>query len=568
MTLACKEHPERYLCPYVPARGSLNPGHDVRPGGQRPPKKDIQVERDGVPSEPPSGAVSDASISPDQPKQLDKSGKSTNKNDGGNATEGRARITKQKDPKSFAQSLFDTKAVKSFYTGLMPADPLTFCSNQGSGLETKLKRAERLNTSCDGSTTDQSNRSNKHNSAYHRDVPRISNTKPPQSLSYFSFENVRALYTFTCASMVKAAKEQRGDSSALTPTDVIEVGFLKLEDSPLASFIQQSIVYILSEPANLLRSFRKPETTGTPADVDYSIGFHEMVQSFCYLNQFNGHPEDILSSLSVACTSLYTSFRKGKLKQSLGISNKEALQISVNDDPFCAIGKVQYEYDAAHIAQIVFAALVARIPPCSISTFRLVEGCHNQHITIDAVRDPVVIRAVQRVLDAFDDEAALSLLANLVKALSTRISVIEVLDRARASDDEWVPRQTNTVTDYLLSRLLDSESNPFACSVENRTSGLRELLWIHASPWPPGSSRIPCPTYIVLVIQWLKYLVVKEWDGKPGIDRLGAVGGALEVLWHFRKSVESSQIRTPSHITFSRCSSARFPWTISGTTDG
>ncbi|KAL8738587.1 MAG: hypothetical protein Q9181_000638 [Wetmoreana brouardii] len=545
-------------------------GHDVRPGNPQSTSEDIQQRRNGVGPVHSSTLASRVSSPPAQPEQLDDCVILVDEVNVRHTSNGSTSTSIQKDPKSFSQNLFDTNAVKSLHGALPPSSLRVSSPNQipstekSSRTETLLEHRDNYENeqgtvqhteikkqptspknNLGASNIDHVETSNEVLDISQPSILRTDHPQPCQTLSHFSTENVKALTSLVCSQDRQSTEEQAGgDLSGLIRPDETEslpLGRKAFQKSSLASFVRQSIVYILSQPSALIDSFRNTRTSGVPDQSNFSVGFHEMVQAFHRLYVVEGREKVIIPSLLVACTSLYASFRPQRKRM-----DRQAPNQSSEDEKYRHLaptysGALQ-EREAAHIAQIILAALVAYIPPCNIKVWLLARECHNKSLMVpDQEKDPATIRSVLQVLHVFDNETALLLLARLVKALSTRIAVIEMSNKVNVESDD--PKQTSqiqrNVVRLFVDVLLQSEPRPNeGLVIGNKGS---RVFWVHGPP-PTGKSAGFTPTYIEMIIEWLKYLIIKQWDGNMEVDRFEAVGGSLEVLWCFSKYSVASPV--------------------------
>ncbi|KAL8664884.1 MAG: hypothetical protein Q9202_002746 [Teloschistes flavicans] len=545
MTLASQENPERYLCPYMASQRKENVGHETQSGNGILAKQEVRDRQDKSPhaQPPPSPAVAGHSsiAAPFTPL--------TSGAICGDRRENMTKAAERKDPKSFAQNLFDTKVVRSFYDD----SPFQHCIENLSSQESASSTGTDVRKQVLGHTverfTDPTMNSIKTGKGLH-DVSTSSasqevNSQPLETLSHFSCRNVQSLYGLSLVMGTQQVRAQRADHSAAKPTSTVHSGHKSvkaLQVSPLRFFARQSIVYVLSQSATLLNSFRKHAPVSNSANVEDPIEFHHIVECMVLLDQLDQTPSNVMPSLSVASTSLFASLTPQKKvgrthsRTSSETNNLEAPADPTNSYSPSALDVTLQEHEAAHVALIIFAALVATIPPCSLEVFHLTQECHSlgRMVPIPEVTDPKTIQSVQKVLDAFDSEVALNLLAGLVKALSTRAMAVRKLGEM---DRSLLERKR--VVDYVLDWILDSNVGPFAGAKGAEPSGFEEIFWGFSSP-PPGLNARPVIAYIAIVIEWLRYLVIKEWDGQMEVDLLGPAGGALDFLWDLHATLDYS----------------------------
>ncbi|KAL8766993.1 MAG: hypothetical protein Q9194_006117 [Teloschistes cf. exilis] len=537
MTLASQENPKRYLCPHMISETRRNVGLEIPSGKDNRAEQEVQHTQDQnspietLPSHILAGHTSAAAASTACTDAAVRSDKGV----------GRFQATERKDPKSFAQNLFDTKAIRNFYNDSFFQHCSKPLSNQGSHSSKGTNACKQTLEHPDEHPTDPRMNSTKTDNGL-RDVStsiasQVISLQPLETLSHFSFQNVKSLYVMSLALGTQKFKALRTDHSAEKSTSTVQPGYetvKALKVSPLKFLAHQSIVYVLSQSSILLNSFRKHALVSNPTDVITPAAFHEIVESMEALNKLEQTPSSVMSSLLVASTSLFPSPTppQNEEGQTHSTTPSQTKSLEAQADPTkshspSAFGITLQEDEAAHIALVVFAALVAAIPPCSLDVFHLTQECHSlgRMVPHPEVADPKTIQSVQRVLDAFDNEDALNLLAGLVQALSARNMAVRKMGEMDPSLLEG-----KRVVDYVLDWILDSYLGPFAGVKGPKTSGFEEIFWGYSTP-PTEVCERPMIAYIAIVIEWLRYLVIKKWDGRMEVDLSGPVGGALDFLW-------------------------------------
>lgn len=458
---------------------------------------------------------------------------------------------KSKDPKSFAQALFDTKAFKDFYAASdhrshTQTSEDRFCLDDKAALETGARLAptdkrsgvkgrkgtEQLEAESQTSTERSTRPDGKSSDNLQHDEDTKADRLRPQTLSHFSRKNLRALVRLAYVSHSPSLKEPHiRDFFGCTVADgtVADASPIGGSDrTSIVPFARQSIIYVLSDLPALSSSFKHEVNRGGQL-YDMSDSFSDMVQSFSWLQKLEGYPPIIIPSLMQAADTFYASLLSIEdAERLLRIERSSASQPSMDDDHPKTFHKVKVE--ASHFANIVFAALVATVPPCNEQVWLLVCDCHRRGVIVqDQVKDPMVIRLLQSVLDAFENRTALELLAKLVKILSNSAPDIALTNQSTSEDNtpHATPRIWKHVVEWIVDRLSTGCLRPSAYSVK-----AAELRWKYDLPSPDthGTGSL---SNIAMVVEWLTVLVIKRWDGKPVIDLSSAAGNALEVLRHF-----------------------------------
>lgn len=351
--------------------------------------------------------------------------------------------------------------------------------------------------------------------------------RPARSLSHFTSENIKALEEKVARyGRLSGPYEQHYLLKCLGRTD------LPLRSSECGrygdflAYSGQSMTYVLSNVDALLRSFLHFDDNNASSHVVWSYDFLSMVDLFQKLQYIDMHPQKIFPSLWVSAGRLYPVSTATNKRRSLTASDPGLFSL---DPPPASQGSSLEDLEACHVVKIILAALVASVPNCSPMSWLAVRKLHASGQVapfIDADNSPAeqkMIAKLVRTLHAFENEMALSLVIRLTRSIDIRYH------RARASalaEDaknfrrEFPPTFANVI-DYvnhsLKIRVADNKSHS---SVE-MGDHVEPITW-HRKFWP-------------IIIEWLRAVIVKEWDGNATIAKGSAVGGALGLLVHLRK---------------------------------
>ncbi|KAL8970225.1 MAG: hypothetical protein Q9183_001620 [Haloplaca sp. 2 TL-2023] len=469
--LALEEDAERYLCRYKASQDGVASSEAAQPEDQLPSAENFSCKKskDGI---------------------------------GDHATGSSSKHSKRVDTKSFAQVLFDTQAFHNLYRDHSSQNvPINFPSPGSQALPVQ----EQIDR--------------------------------PQTLSHFSLANLEALVKFsrTClrtATEYDLQTPSRISAPGLVP-ELVRSRARQSAPDALKKFVDQSITYVLSKPANLLQSFPGEAiqtSDGVPLPGFYCAPFSDIVQCFRYLKKFDEEGRKILSCLFAACSGLYASLEHEGLKALQELREQQESsddQISMPEKSIpekfrLALREPRRRHEIVHIAQIVLAALVAYTCPCSEDVFDMVEFYHDHPAEFASAGD-----AVQEVLDSFDNPLAHDLLAVLLKLLVLRNSILEDLE--------------TVVNGAIRDAMVNARPGPFGCLAPNGSQRLFTTIWIHSPPWPQQATEVPAPSYLAIVVQWLRYLVIRAWDGDAIIDSGGEVRGALDILQIFHAKIGHSE---------------------------
>ncbi|KAL8967096.1 MAG: hypothetical protein Q9183_003069 [Haloplaca sp. 2 TL-2023] len=191
--LALEEDAERHLCPYKASQDGVASSEAAQPEDQLPVDENASCKKskDGI---------------------------------GDHATGSSSKPSKRIDTKSFAQVLFDTQAFQTFYGDKSPQNVSNNLPSPGSQALPVQEQVDR-----------------------------------PQTLSHFSLANLEALVKFsrTCLRTATEYDPQtpfRISAPGLVP-ELVRSRARQSAPDALKKFVDESITYILSKPANLLQSF-------------------------------------------------------------------------------------------------------------------------------------------------------------------------------------------------------------------------------------------------------------------------------------------------------------------------
>ena len=353
---------------------------------------------------------------------------------------------------------------------------------------------------------------------------------PAQSLSYFTSANIIALKGARAVHRSELY-EQHWLLKFLGRTDLPQHSSGCGSYGDFLAYSGQSITYVLSNVDALLRSFLHSDDSNAAAKVVWSYDFASMVDLFRKLRRIDMHPHKIFPSLWISAGRLYpvstvTNKRCPLTASDLGL-------FSFNPPP-ASQGCSLNDLEACHVVKIILAALVASVPKCSSMGWLAVRKLHaSGQIApfIDADNSPAeqkMIGKLVRTLHAFENEMALSLATRLARSIDTRYHLARA--RALAEDVENYRRQFpptfSWVIDYVNADQLkicvaDSEDQPSVKNGEWIDPEIEPITW-HPREWP-------------IIIEWLRAVILKEWDSKAKVAKSSAVGGALALLLHIRK---------------------------------
>ena len=170
--------------------------------------------------------------------------------------------------------------------------------------------------------------------------------------------------------------------------------------------------------------------------------------------------------------------------------------------------------DAAYIATIALFVLVGSVPNLDSQTWRGILRMRAAG-TVASSADmqklsPEHARQAVEATDRLEHELGLRLVNRLVRALTARLAYHEI-SKARQVYSLDLPKQRKV---SVLDRIIDNLTDHYDIQ-----GGATDAS---AAPQPTGPAH--------LILEWLRTLFLREWDGNPEMARSSAAGGALQIM--------------------------------------
>ena len=361
-------------------------------------------------------------------------------------------------------------------------------------------------------------------------------------LAYFSLHNVLSLWhgasnTDIQKDMSNLLRRLNRPSGALRPSEKGSRG--RWESTGYVEFLRRSIGYICDTPHALLRSFVEWKENDDLSITARSYPLQTIETAFACIHTLDDSAT-MLSNLWTGVGSVYTRGLDGAKRNDFaaGISRDRLLTSASLDHALS-------DTEAAHIAKVALAALNASVGSVSTDVLDSVQQLRSKGQEVPATMLPEGPNSVGRhlygnvleALDRLENEAAVSLAVRLAKAMASR---------------RW--RRANTITERLhLADQVGRECqrlNFMTLVVRNIADEEGLQVKVHTNASPPslhGGLSERCHKRQLfkgqdrhfigkrLIVEWMRTVILKEWDGKPEVQKRGAVGGALEFLKHMCK---------------------------------
>lgn len=360
--------------------------------------------------------------------------------------------------------------------------------------------------------------------------------QPSPSLSYFTNENINCelqglLAEVDPLSQTKLCANGIGRTDHQVPSFSCTGEHNERHDALFARFAY-STTNILSSPYALLQSFIVDQRNESMSMTVRSDSFSDMVQSFCILHDVDIHPSCIFPSLWQSVEKMYVS----------GVGrNKRSTFSGVIPKIQCLDDRANLnDAEASHIAKIILASLVGSLTWKS-ETMLIVQKLRAQgRIGIPFSSGSLtrgLMPEVFRLMDRLEDDMATDLMTRLAKALATRKymhgSPYQTIPRdpqLQSEEAEATPDIFSLVIYNLINSIPmkahEGPSSDAQLSLKGATFlNLSDLEYSRHDRGQHANSF-----HLHLVIEWLRGVIIKEWNGCAEILKCSAVGGALELM--------------------------------------
>ena len=295
------------------------------------------------------------------------------------------------------------------------------------------------------------------------------------------------------------------------------------------AYSTQSITYVLGNVEPLLQSFFYVE----PFHFIEVCGLRDMISLFRKLNRVDRPPYNIFPSLWVSAGNLYlpniAQFNVSTNRDVLSEtgSSSEALSYSADQESQAHSRTLE----TCHIVKIILAALMAAVPLCDAIEWRAIRLLRSSgHVMPFAIsssspKDFDPTKDIPTTVDVFEDEMALSLVKRLLRALAghhytPRSHVGHILQQGRCEIYQGYPGIFASVLRYL------AEDHPrIAICPSAAAPTLQNGRLVSNFAVTEGLE-----TMLLILIEWLRTVIMSEWDGQPKVLKCSAIGGALEFL--------------------------------------
>lgn len=367
------------------------------------------------------------------------------------------------------------------------------------------------------------------------------NVQPPQTLVYFTIDNVKELLRIMTEDPAFQKAYCLNNTFGRKQSMVCLSQPFKAPSTPetTAAFVLQSIIYILSSFGPLMCSFRLPNVKNNNSPTQDSLPFNQMTYAMKVLIGLELHPPNVIPCLCRSTAHLFARLPYGNDNR-YKPGSRQAGEVKQETWHF------RDETQVAHIFKISLAALTALIPGCRLRVWGFVQRSHAQGLTVpwssELQGDRVEIEILHAVMSSFENDMALDLVKQWVNAMASRLRVVHLHEGQHSALELIIQSLANTVPPVI-----------YRASIYGRLDfNYRDGGDSGNGDGTPNGQGSPDegPSYGSMVYEWLRRLMLREWDGNVEIRKSSTVASVLEVMSFFYDHHRKLHIRPDTFHTY------------------
>lgn len=304
---------------------------------------------------------------------------------------------------------------------------------------------------------------------------------------------------------------------------------------PYRSFLAystQSITYVLGNVEPLFQSFFYVKPFHKTPELIEICGLRDMISQFRKLNRIDRPPYHIFPSLWVSAGNLYLpriAHFNSSMNRDVPLETQFSSEVSSSgaDQESQAHSRM---LETCHMVKIILAALMAAVPRCDAIEWRAIRLLRSSGYVMpfamssSSPKDSDPTRGIPTV-NIFEDEMALSLVTRLLRALAGRHYALHSHDEYKLQQGSCEIYQGYSGIFASVLRYLADDHPTIATSACAATPTLQNGRLVSDFAATEGLE-----TMLLVLIEWLRTVIMSEWDGQPKVPKCSAIGGALEFL--------------------------------------
>ena len=299
------------------------------------------------------------------------------------------------------------------------------------------------------------------------------------------------------------------------------------------AYSTQSITYILGNVEPLFQSFSYVEPFQKTPKLIEICGLRDMVSLFRKLNRIDRPPYHIFPSLWISAGNLYLpSIARFNVLTNRDLSSET--QFSTETLPSSADQESQAHsrtLETCHIAKIILAALMAAVLRSDAIEWRAIRLLRSSgHVmpfpmSSSSPKEYDPTRNILNTVNVFEDEMALSLVTRLLRALAGRHYALKSHDDQTLQQGRCEIYQGYSGIFASVLRYIADDHPRISIAPNAATPTLQNGRLVSDFAVTEGLE-----TMLLVLIEWLRTVIMSEWDGQPKVPKCSAIGGALEFL--------------------------------------
>ncbi|PYH45027.1 HECT domain protein [Aspergillus saccharolyticus JOP 1030-1] len=345
-----------------------------------------------------------------------------------------------------------------------------------------------------------------------------------QSLSHLNSDLVHGLAQMTATSEDEEErwKKELAHIESTGSFEDSEWRFANSQQRQVYTFIAQSVFCTLSSTKHILNSFRKDavglsetDQRSATSNLDLrqlQVSFSELL-SICSRDVVFHSLWTAMESLFVPPKGLSISGRRSR-RSSCNSSTSAAVSAPIMSRPGSAGMTHLTDANVADVATVTMFALASSLPRVDASTWREIlqmraaggVASSSEMQKYSVARSRIIVETA----DMLEHELALRLVDRLVRGLTARLAFNEVSKARQVYSRDTPKRRKDGALDRLVENLIE----------EYKTM----------SPSGDSQQQQPQPGAPSFVAEWLRTLLLRQWDGNPEMPKSSSAGGAVQIL--------------------------------------
>ena len=299
------------------------------------------------------------------------------------------------------------------------------------------------------------------------------------------------------------------------------------------AYSARSITYVLGNVEPLLQSFFYAKPFHKTPELIEICGLRDMISLFRKLNRIDRPPYNIFPSLWVSAGNLYLP----SIAHFNASTNRDVSSETQFSSEGLSSGADQESHahsrtlETCHIVKVILAALMAAVPRCDAIEWRAIRLLRSLgHVMPFAMfsssrKDFDPTKDTPTTIHVFEDEMALSLVTRLLRALVGRHYALKSHDEHTLQQGRCEIYQGYSGIFVSVLRYLADDHPRISISPSAAATTLQNGRLVSEFAVTEGLE-----TMLLVLIEWLRTVIMSEWDGQPKVLKCTAIGGALEFM--------------------------------------